>query len=366
MRHRPATWSLGPIAALLATVFALAGCATTPAGQGSAYRKLILEADPHFSGTVLVARGGHIAFLATLGPAGAARAGDRVWPWPSMSKAFTAIALLREAELGRVDLDKPLGAQVQGLDDPAAAAVTPERLMSHVARLPNGDAQYMAQKGYLAGLGAPLADVGDSTAWRRYCAGGAPEPSSGRYEYNNCDYQLANDALERLARTPYVALVSREVTGRAGVSVSWRAVPPGPSQAGGADFDLARRDPAYGARTTAFGTASDLWRFDEALLGHRLLSPAHEARVLRTPSRLGQEAYGFGQYDTGLDGCKGDVRVVERRGAGYGLTLLNLMVPDSDTVVVAISDEKGVSFGDVWDDESLAHRLLSRVACAAR
>ena len=114
--------------------------AAAPAGAQDAQRmdqvvRAQSEADA-FSGSVLVAKDGQVLLDRGYGFANrewrAPNDGDTKFRLGSLTKQFTAVAVLMLAEQGKVDLDAPIKTWLP--DAPAAwDSVTPRRLLSHTA-----------------------------------------------------------------------------------------------------------------------------------------------------------------------------------------------------------------------------------------
>lgn len=198
----------------------------------------------------------------------------------SHSKSFTAAAMLRLREQGRVRLDDTAGQYVSGLH-PEVATATIAQLLSHSAGLlrDGPDSAYWAgRKPFLdaAGLRAELALAPAIAA-------------NTRFKYSNHGFGLAGLVIEAITGEPYNAWVAREVVARAGLAETSPDVPAnGPLAAGhGSKALLGRRvvfagDQSTHALASATGfvsTAGDLVRF------FAQLAPAARTRLLRVESR---------------------------------------------------------------------------------
>ena len=135
---------LGPLFAVV--LLSLAGCAThglrslEPAEATARLENALnREARRGFAGQALVARGDEVLLLAARGkrrPGGDEPiAVDAVMPLASVTKPFTASAVLALVEDGHVALDAPLGAYLGDLADPWAQ-VPVEHFLLHTAGLP--------------------------------------------------------------------------------------------------------------------------------------------------------------------------------------------------------------------------------------
>jgi CubicO group peptidase (beta-lactamase class C family) len=112
----------------------------------------------------------------------------------SIGKSFTAIAMLRLAERGRVDLRAPVRRYLRWFEaGPTTRAISLHHLLTHTSGLPMG------------------ADFSDSSAFDVWALrDGQPGPP-GRYWYSNAGYKALGLVLEAVEGRPYGEVVEREV-----------------------------------------------------------------------------------------------------------------------------------------------------------
>ena len=97
-----------------------------------------IDAGLHFGASLLVARGGKIAHRANLGTVAPNRpaASDDRYLLMSMSKAFTAVLVLRAIEAGRFQLDTRVDEVLPGFGVRGKKEATVQQLLCHTAGLP--------------------------------------------------------------------------------------------------------------------------------------------------------------------------------------------------------------------------------------
>lgn len=116
---------------------------------------------------------------------------DTLFRLGSTTKMFTAAALVRLADEGRVRLDEPIGIYASGLD-PAIAGITSRQLLSHTAGLK--DEAVMFGKHDDSELGVTVRALNANSLFA------AP----GRvYSYANPGYWLAGYVIEQVSGRPY-------------------------------------------------------------------------------------------------------------------------------------------------------------------
>jgi D-alanyl-D-alanine carboxypeptidase len=161
---------------------------------------------------VAVVHRGRLLFEAAIGHADLAR-GIALTPRhrfrvASHSKTFTAVALMKLREQGRLQLDDPVGRHVAGLPR-AVAAVTLAQLASHSAGL--------VRDGPDASQWSLARDFLDEATLRAdLCAGLTLEPGC-RFKYSNHGYGLLGLAIASVVQEPYADWVAREVVAASGL-----------------------------------------------------------------------------------------------------------------------------------------------------
>ena len=134
----------------------------------------------------------------------------------SHSKSFTAAAILKLREQGRLRLDDTAGHYVQGLH-PEIAAATIAQLLSHTAGIVRDgpDSAYWAQR-------APFLD---EAALRAELAAAPIIPANTRLKYSNHGFGLAGLIIEAITCEPWGVWMAREIVAAAGLTETTPDVP---------------------------------------------------------------------------------------------------------------------------------------------
>ena len=236
----------------------------------------------------------------------------------SITKIVTAVAALRLAAAGVIDLDEPVARRVpeivglaglQTTDRP----ITIRDLATHTAGLEREPSSSLAARGARAG-------------WKRKTLASIPlterrsSPGSA-YEYSNVGYAVLGLALERAAGRPFEVLVAAEVLEPLGMRNSFFAVPRRERNrlaAGYVNLENGPADPRVpraehrgrGYKVPSEGlysTVGDLARLVMALsgaLGDAVIDESSRAAMLVAPDVGGDDraGYGFGLQLTRLGG----------------------------------------------------------------
>jgi CubicO group peptidase (beta-lactamase class C family) len=283
--------------ALCLLTFVLLVPVPTDARPGAAVRAELarLRADSTFSGVVLVQRRGEPPAREAFGLAcaewGVASAVDAVFPIGSLTKQFTALAVLLLERDGRLSLDERLPRFFPDAP-PAWRAISVRQLLTHTSGIP--DLVRLPEFPGIARSGATR----DSLVHLLERQPLAYDPGS-RFVYGNSGYVLAAAIIEELSGGTYAEFMRRNIFAPAGMLHSGTS--DGATVIAHAAHGYVRHDGRLehadfldagvpiGAGSE-YSTVDDLARFDQALHGGRWLTGSALERIF-TPQA---EDYGFG------------------------------------------------------------------------
>jgi CubicO group peptidase (beta-lactamase class C family) len=271
---------------------------------------------------------------------------NTLFPLASVTKTFTATALMRLVAEGKVELAAPVRRYVPELklaDESAAAQITVLNLLNHTAGLDwnlidNGEGD-----DYLPTFVAKLAEL-------KMIA-----PPGMRASYSQAGYNLAGRIIEKVTDLPFEKAVASLVLEPLGLSNTFfdlddvvvRRFAVGYNRGEDGALRFAQPWKAYraGARANNPGggivsSVSDLLRWARFHLGtgagvlpaealHRMKEPTVELRA----STLG-DAFGICWFLRDVDG----VRTIGHGGAGNGQFAELLIVPERDFAVVSLAN----------------------------
>lgn len=274
---------------------------------------------------------------AQLEPKRAASAGMR-YAIGSISKEFTASALLLLQQHGALSIDDPAGKYLQGLGP--AAGVSIRSLLSHTS----GVRDFWPQDYDPPEM---LKPIDPRQILARWADKPLDFPPGTAWQYSNTGYTIAGLIAEKAAHQPLFEFLKSRIFTPLGMASAYDfdAAPlPAGDATGYTRYALAAPRPAakegrgwlFAAGELAL-TASDLARWDIALIERRLLSPA-SYRDLTTEILLADGA-GSG-YALGLDvALQSGRRVLKHGGEVGGFTADNLIYPDDGTAIVVLTNE---------------------------
>ncbi|MEW6539445.1 MAG: serine hydrolase [Pseudomonadota bacterium] len=291
-----------------------------------------------FSGAVLVARDGRILLDQGYGLA------NREWNIPndgdvkfrlgSLSKQFTAVAVMLLNQQGKLDLDAPIKTWLP--DAPAAwDAITPRHLLSHTAGVPNFTAfsDFAAQKTLPATLPQLIARFRDRPL--DFAPG-------SRFAYSNSGYVLLSAIIEAASGQTYADFVAANLFQPLGMSDSGydrhdvilprRASGYAPGADGVVNADYVDMTIPTGAGAL-YSTTHDLLKWEQGLFGGRLLN-AQSMTALTTPVHNG---YAMGLVVSEAEGK----RLVWHNGAIEGFNTYMAYDPGDRTAVIVLGNLNG-------------------------
>jgi CubicO group peptidase (beta-lactamase class C family) len=259
----------------------------------------------------------------------------------SMTKVFTAAALVGLAEAGRVDLAAPLDARLAGELPEPFRRLTPHQLLSHTGGLAIGPIP--------PGGSDPATALAEAA--RRAPARAVIAPPGEIFSYSNLGYLLAGRAIEVAAGRPYAEQVRTTLLDPLGMrATTFDAAAAARAGAARGFGDTATTAAAAGVEAWPFAglhsNVLELSRFAIAFMDsgwyqrRRVILPATIARIATpvAPFQSGEGDYGYGvrlYRHRGVD-------VVEHGGFGpAGFRSLLYMVPSHRVAVIVLANRAG-------------------------
>jgi D-alanyl-D-alanine carboxypeptidase len=279
----------------------------------------------------------------------------------SHSKSFTAAAIFKLREAGRLGLDDSAGRYVDGLH-PEVAALTLSQLLSHSSGL--------IRDGIDAGQWQDRRPFLSEKELRRALKEPPLIAPSSRFKYSNHGFGLAGLVIEAVTGEPYGAWVAREIVAAARLD---ETQPDGPAPRGvpvarghTGKLPLGRRRIVPGdnptrvlAPATGFvSTAGDLARFFASLdpaAKHSILSPASRRDMIRQQwsdvDSSAKGAYGLGI----MLGQAGDWQWFGHAGGFQSCISRTVVLPGRDLAVSILTNSVD---GPAWAwSDGLVHIL---------
>jgi CubicO group peptidase (beta-lactamase class C family) len=297
------------------------------------------------SASVAVVRDGKIAYLHAYGYANlenktAAQPSMR-YSVGSISKQFTASAILLLQEQGKLSVDDKVSKWVPGLTD--GDKVTIRQLLSHTS----GYQDYWPQDYVMPGMLQPTSAQQILNQWAKIPLDFVP---GTKWQYSNTNYVIAGLIVEKAAGKPLLDFLQERVFGPLGmksVANTDQAKLPPTDPTGYMRYALGPLHPApkegkgwmFAAGELAM-TAEDLARWDISLMNQTVLKP-ESYQQMETEVLLKNGAgtrYGLG-VDVGLQGAH---RYLGHGGEVSGFVSSNTVFPDDKSAVVVLTNQDAI------------------------
>lgn len=247
----------------------------SPAEESAVMEALIdgYARDDRFTGAILVTQGGHALIDRGYGladrSAGTPNTPDTRYHIASITKPFTATAILILQDRGRLSIDDPLTKYIP--DAPAAwQGITLRHLLAHTSGL--GDHNPL-----LAGhFGEPFTPA---RLWGIIRTLPLDSPPGEKYQYSNAGFSILGLVIEKVSGQPYGDFLRDNIFAPLHMDATGYNPPAGPKDAIG--YEMGEDGPVAAAHrdlTNSFSagglvsTTHDLLTWQEALFGGRLIS----------------------------------------------------------------------------------------------
>ncbi len=253
----------------------------------------------------------------------------------SITKQFTAAAILQLQESGKLDIDDKLSKYLP--EAPHAGEITLRQLLSHTSGLPE----------YLDGPDIESAAT-KPAAFEQLMARVAGKPldftPGTKMVYNNTGYILLGRVIEIVSRESYREYVRKHLLERAGMAQTYTVADEAnlSNMAVGYRHADGKVEPAQPIHETwgwsagdLVSTIDDLERWNRALTQGKIVSSASYA-AMTTPAKIvdGESDYGLGLF---VDSVQDQPRI-GHTGGSFGFTAANEFYPRQNVRIIAFTN----------------------------
>lgn len=300
-----------------------------------------------FNGAVLVAEGGDVIYSNGFGMANfehnVPNKTDTKFRIASITKQFTAALILQLVEEGKLELDKPISAYLPNYKGPAADVVTIHHLLTHTSGIPS----YTSFPGFFESSSRDpytpdelIKTFQDSTL--QFTPG-------EKFVYNNSGYVLLGRIIEEVTGKTYEQVLQERIFDPLGMTNSGydhsknilknRAA--GYEREGDQLINAPYLDMSLPyAAGSIYSTVEDLYLWDQALYGNKILSEESKKLMFahHIPAGNGFYGYGWGLGKQPLGKTKDSVEVMAHSGGINGFNTLITRYPESRNFVVLLNN----------------------------
>ena len=290
------------------------------------------------SASIAVVRGDRVVLAKAYGKQSETRAvADPAAPYQiaSISKQFTAAAILLLQDQGKLSLDDHVSRYVPGIT--GGDVITIRQLLSHTSGLQD----YWPQDYSFKAMATPVTPQQIVDRWAKKPLDFAP---GTQWQYSNTGYVVAGMIVEKVSGMPLLAFLQQHIFAPLGMTAIDQDLAIGPRYPSGykrfALGPVRVETPAAHGWLYAAGelsmSAADLAKWDIARLTRRVL-PADDWAVQETPVKLldgSTNGYGLGVST----GTRGGHRYVEHSGEAVGFLSENIVFPDDHLAIVVLTN----------------------------
>jgi CubicO group peptidase (beta-lactamase class C family) len=270
----------------------------------------------------------------------------------SVTKSFTALAILQLEEQGKLDLDAAISVYLPWYRDDTGSRVSLRQLLTHTDGIPNYTGNVYFWQSYENGVPYSTAEF-----IARYCSGELEFDPGSQYRYGNAGYSILGAIIEKVSGMGYADTISRQIleplnmesTGqhRESATLNRRAT--------GYEVSIdgyRPASPAYKnlrAAGSMYSTVEDLSHYNKALFGGPVVSADSIATLFesREGSIEGTFAYGWNVGELTLDGAIASKRYMATNGEINGFNAALLRLPDDQHFVVLLNNTGETNLFDI-------------------
>ena len=296
-----------------------------------------------FNGSVLVAENGKIIYKGAYGQA------NMEWTIPntpdtrfrlgSITKQFTATAILQLVEQGKIKLDAKLSDYLPDYRKDTGEKVTIHHLLTHTSGIPS----YTSQPGFFQNVSRNPYKVDEFV--KKYASGDLEFEPGSKYTYNNSGYFLLGAIIERVTGKPYEQVLKQNIFDPLGMKntgydhhdtlIAKRAsgyskTPDGYTNAAYLDMSI-----PYAAGSL-YSTVEDLYLWDQALYTDKVLSA--QSKALMYKPFLENYAYGWAITNASFKQNNQPVQMISHDGGINGFSTTIMRFPNEKNVIVMLDN----------------------------
>jgi len=300
-----------------------------------------------FNGAALVADGGSIVLRKGYGIA------NRDWQIPnspetrylvgSLTKSFTALAVVQMAHEGMLDLDAKISDYLPDYRPDTGSRISLRQLLTHTDGLPSYTADVRFWQSYEGDV-----PYSASEFVARYCSGDLQFEPGSQYRYGNSGYSILGAIIERVDGGSYAEAVARRVLEPLDMSSTGQHNSRLTLDKGATGYEVSidgyrRAAPVYKnlrAAGSMYSTVDDLLRYVRALAGGEFVPEDVKTTLLETREGAvpGTFAYGWNVGEWSAGGAAAGKRYIAVNGEINGFNALLLHVPADDRTIILLNN----------------------------
>jgi CubicO group peptidase (beta-lactamase class C family) len=295
---------------------------------------------------VAVTKGDEIVYMKGFGKAarGQAMTPDTPLYIGSLSKSFTALAIMQLHEQGKLDIDMPVKVYLPEFviaDKTAMETITVRNLLNHASGL--SDFSYIPQHGNNVSIMAGIRELGDAEL---------SAPIGTKFQYFNTNYAILGAVIEKVSGLPYGEYIERNIYSPLGMENSFTdqskakkaGLPSGYTNLFG--FSLARKQPFRQYDLPAgylMMSVNDLSKYlrmqiNNGTFNAVTLLTAKGVKEMHTPQPGLDVPYGMGWF---IDDDFGTT-LIEHGGTNENFHTSGMIFPEKDMTIAILVNKNSI------------------------
>ncbi|MDT0554085.1 serine hydrolase [Urechidicola vernalis] len=310
-----------------------------------------------FNGSILVAEKDQVLFKGGFGEA------NKEWDIPnkantkhrlgSITKQFTAMLILQLKQEGKLDLQKPITTYLPYYPAKTGDIITTHHLLSHTSGIPN----YTAFPNYFEEQGR------DPKTPKEFIKIFQDKPldfePGSKYNYSNSAYFLLGVLIEEITRESYAENLQKRILtpldmNESGYDLSStvlknRASGYGQNHNGFVNAPYLDMSLPYAAGSM-YATVEDLYKWDQALYNHTILSEENTKLLFKPAIELGTNnsyAYGFMVGKSPIGNTEDRFTASGHGGGIHGFNTIIMRDEDQHNLVVLLNNTGGTNLNEM-------------------
>jgi len=304
-----------------------------------------------FNGSVLVSENGRVIYQKGLGYA------NMEWNIPnrpdtkhrlgSITKQFTSTLILQLVERGKVKLDGKLSDYLPDYRKDTGSKITIHQLLNHTSGIPS----YTGLPGFFQNDSRDSYSVKDFV--KKFSSGDLEFEPGSKFSYTNSGYFLLGAIIEKVTGKSYEQMLKERILDPLGMKNTGYdhhgVILKNRSTGYTKNFTEYRNSPYLDmslpyAAGSMYSTAEDLYLWDQALYGTKVLS-AESKKAMFTP---GKSDYGYGIGIVTLPLGKEKIKLIQHGGGINGFsTFIVRLVEKKHLIVLLDNTSQGRNLGSI-------------------
>ncbi len=318
-----------------------------------------------FNGSVLVAQKGRVIFKKGYGLANMEwnipNSADTKFRIGSVTKQFTAMLIMQLKEDGKLDLEAKITDYLPWYRKDTGNKITIHHLLTHTSGIPN----YTGSADTIADINTH--NYSPKEIAEKYCSGDLEFEPGTQFKYDNSGYFLLGVIVEAITKKTYATVLKEQIFDPVGMKNSGIDAPSTliKNRAAGYEYgfegyvntDYINMESSTYAAGAIYSTVEDLYLWQQALFGNKLLSKENTAIIL-TPNL---NRYGYGVYisKSKRPGSEKESTAIGHPGGINGFSALSIRFMEDDAAVVLLDNTRVGKRGNLENTGAGIHAILN-------